>query len=218
MGVNRLPKTVTRQRHDCDLNPGPSAPESSTLTTRLPSHPTKTNNEHNMSKWYDDTGEQLFGNEKVLTKRPAVAVHGRQHSLQPSHYTPQTHSSIKTVTRGKYWPTDEYVSSVMVPVCTALKPTVSRLTTTEFYDKLVTKSSKSFGWGRGGTVTNVGWQVTLCDPIWYVSSRSGVACCWQLYPATALYLTAGMPACMHACTHKWTDRSKTWCHQPTATT
>ena len=39
MGVNSLPKTVTRQRRDCDLNPGPSAPESSTLTTRLPSHP-----------------------------------------------------------------------------------------------------------------------------------------------------------------------------------
>ena len=38
-GVNNLPKTVTRHRHDCDLNPGPSAPESSTLTTRLPSHP-----------------------------------------------------------------------------------------------------------------------------------------------------------------------------------
>jgi len=35
MGVNRLPKTVTRQRRGCDLNPGPSAPESSTLTTRL---------------------------------------------------------------------------------------------------------------------------------------------------------------------------------------
>ena len=39
MGVNSLPKTVTRQRRDCDLNPGPTAPESSTLTTRLPSHP-----------------------------------------------------------------------------------------------------------------------------------------------------------------------------------
>ena len=39
MGVNSLPKPVTRQRRDCDLNPGPSAPESSTLTTRLPSHP-----------------------------------------------------------------------------------------------------------------------------------------------------------------------------------
>jgi len=37
--VNSLPKTVTRQRRDCDFNPGPSAPESSTLTTRLPSHP-----------------------------------------------------------------------------------------------------------------------------------------------------------------------------------
>ena len=36
MGVNSLPKIVTRQRRDCDLNPGPSVTESSTLTTRLP--------------------------------------------------------------------------------------------------------------------------------------------------------------------------------------
>jgi len=34
--VNSLRKTVTRQRRDCDLNAGPSAPESSTLTARLP--------------------------------------------------------------------------------------------------------------------------------------------------------------------------------------
>ena len=39
MGVNSLPTTVTRQRRGCDLNPGPSAPESNTLTTRLRSHP-----------------------------------------------------------------------------------------------------------------------------------------------------------------------------------
>ena len=40
MGVNSLSKTVTRQRRGCDSNPGPilAAPESSTLTTRLPSH------------------------------------------------------------------------------------------------------------------------------------------------------------------------------------
>jgi len=38
MGVNSLPKTVTWQRRGCDLNPGPSAPESSTPTTPLPSH------------------------------------------------------------------------------------------------------------------------------------------------------------------------------------
>ena len=38
MDANSLPKNVIRQRRDCDLNPGPSAPESSTLTTRLPSH------------------------------------------------------------------------------------------------------------------------------------------------------------------------------------
>ena len=34
MGVNSLFMTVTRQRRGCDLNPGPSAPESSTLTRR----------------------------------------------------------------------------------------------------------------------------------------------------------------------------------------
>ena len=35
MGVNSLPKTCTWQRRDWDSNLGPSAPESSTLTTRL---------------------------------------------------------------------------------------------------------------------------------------------------------------------------------------
>jgi len=29
--------------------------------------------------------------------------------------------------------------------------------------------------GEGGNITSAGWQVTLCDPIWHVSSRSGVA-------------------------------------------
>ena len=39
MGVSSLPKTVTRQLSYCGLSPGPSAPEFSTLTTRLLSHP-----------------------------------------------------------------------------------------------------------------------------------------------------------------------------------
>jgi len=38
MDMNSLLKTVTRQRRGCDLSPGPSAPESSTLTTWVPSH------------------------------------------------------------------------------------------------------------------------------------------------------------------------------------
>ena len=37
MGVNSLPKTVTRQRRDCDLNPD-LLRLSPALTTRLPSH------------------------------------------------------------------------------------------------------------------------------------------------------------------------------------
>ena len=42
------------------------------------------------------------------------------------------------------------------------------------------------GWGKGGNVTSAGWQVTLCDPIWHVSSRSGEACGELLYPVTYL--------------------------------
>jgi len=31
------------------------------------------------------------------------------------------------------------------------------------------------GCGKGRSVTSARWQVTLCDPIWHVSSRSGDA-------------------------------------------
>jgi len=41
-------------------------------------------------------------------------------------------------------------------------------------------------WGKGGNVTSAGWQVTLCDPIWHVSSRSGEAWCELLYLVTYL--------------------------------
>jgi len=30
----------------------------------------------------------------------------------------------------------------------------------------VAKSSTSFGWSKGGSVSSAGWQVTLCDTIW----------------------------------------------------
>ena len=41
-------------------------------------------------------------------------------------------------------------------------------------------------WGKDGNVTSAGWQVTLCDPIWHVSSRSGETSCSLLY---SIYLT-----------------------------
>ena len=37
--MNSLPKTVNRQRRGCDLNPGSSAPDSSTLTTHSATEP-----------------------------------------------------------------------------------------------------------------------------------------------------------------------------------
>jgi len=67
MGVNGLPKTVTRQRRDCDLNPGLSAPESSTLTTRLPSHPS------------DYSQEFVIYNETGIDISLVVAYHHKFH-------------------------------------------------------------------------------------------------------------------------------------------
>ena len=45
--------------------------------------------------------------------------------------------------------------------------------------------------GKGWNVTSVGWQVTLCDPIWHVSSSSGVATSVSelLYPCYFTLLT-----------------------------
>ena len=64
MGVNSLPKTVTRQRRGCDLNTGPSAPESSTLTTQLPV---------DISRSFGDVlSSQFLG--LVLMKRVSILV------------------------------------------------------------------------------------------------------------------------------------------------
>jgi len=40
---------------------------------------------------------------------------------------------------------------------------------------LITWIKRIKGTGKGGNVTSAGWQVTLCDPIWHVSSHSSVA-------------------------------------------
>ena len=46
--------------------------------------------------------------------------------------------------------------------------------------------STSFGWRKGGNVTSAGWQVTLCDPVWHVSSCSGNV---TLRTAISVYFT-----------------------------
>ena len=72
----------------------------------------------------------------------------------------------------------------------------------------VAKSSTSFGSGKGGNVTSAGWQVTLCDPTWHVSSHSGVAMlhCELLYPYTLLYFTTAPPALRFTATNNETPR------------
>ena len=59
MGVNSLPKTVTRQRCSYALNLGPSAPASSTLTTRQRSNPCMTRWQNFQSRDFRDWGKVL---------------------------------------------------------------------------------------------------------------------------------------------------------------
>jgi len=70
----------------------------------------------------------------------------------------------------------------------------------------VAKSSTSFGWGKGWNVTSAGLQVTLRDPIWHVSSSSGVATSVSelLYPCyfTLLYFTP--PTLLWGVWHRFT--------------
>jgi len=49
--------------------------------------------------------------------------------------------------------------------------------------------NSKFSLARTSYVISAGWQVTLCDPIWHVSSSSGEACCELLYPVTLLTTT-----------------------------
>ena len=63
MGVNSLPKTVMRQHRGCDLNLGPSMPESSTLMTQLPSHP-----QHNYLSTITSLSYTSTGNTTLLLK------------------------------------------------------------------------------------------------------------------------------------------------------
>jgi len=68
--------------------------------------------------------------------------------------------------------------------CTPLLQCIGQLKV--LHPSVVTISSTSFGWGKDGR------KVTLCDPIWHVSSvavealsSSGVgACCILQYPVT----------------------------------
>jgi len=57
----------------------------------------------------------------------------------------------------------------------------------------VAKSSTSFDWGKGGNVTSAGWQVTLCDPMWHVSSCNSVATLRTAIHLLLTYLLTNLP-------------------------
>ena len=98
MGVNSLPKTVTRQRRDCDLNPGPSAPEYSTPTTRPQSHPVsgKSGPKDQVALYFafalvhDSRGIEIvnFTISLALSAGTLMASAGTPYRLVPAHFHP----------------------------------------------------------------------------------------------------------------------------------
>ena len=61
----------------------------------------------------------------------------------------------------------------------------------------VAKSSTRFGLGKRVNDTSAGWQVTLCAPVWHMSSRGGEARC--ILPTRSLYLLR----CLDICVLSW---------------
>ena len=91
MGVNSLPKTVIRQRHDCDLNPGLTAPESSTLTTRLPRF---------VTVYLDEAVvEREAVTDRVLPALSVVSVVGERAGDEPIDVGQRRHPSRRVLDR-----------------------------------------------------------------------------------------------------------------------
>jgi len=104
MGVNSLPKTVSRQSRDCDLNLGPSAPEFSTLTTRLPSHPVSY--PHNLSNPNRDHKSRALPFAAGCTGQNILNIHiiNKQIRLEfcnQSHFKvlPQDHILLRVINK-----------------------------------------------------------------------------------------------------------------------
>ena len=100
--MNSLPKTVTRQRRDCDLNPGPSALESSTLNTRLPSHPNNDKNSGNQEQEKEEAWRRPFDIPQSLSHSPVgVTRSHKEANLSPT--CSDALSSVRVEKRGAGW-------------------------------------------------------------------------------------------------------------------
>ena len=84
MDVNSLLKTVTRQRRSCDLNPGPPAPQSSTLTTPLPSHP---HGKHHKSVECPSVSLSVCSIDRQQQRRGRVCCWSRAQAADIDHAT-----------------------------------------------------------------------------------------------------------------------------------
>jgi len=136
MGVNSLSKTVTRQRRDCDLNPDPSATESSTLTTRLSSHP-KANKPLNMLinlSFSIDPLSSIYAFQKLSPFRIRQSSCASRESRQsltpnpihcPSMPTPTLPLGVCRVVPQMLWlGPSQYFCYVHVYACEAKKPCI----------------------------------------------------------------------------------------------
>ena len=98
----------------------------------------------------------------VRSFRTLTRIYTRVQSFDEHRLSAEVHAVSRYAHYPPYCPIPENSCSLALQVNSALHPSG------------IAKSSTSFGWGKGGKVTSPGWQVTLCDLIWHVISRSGV--------------------------------------------
>jgi len=115
------------------------------------------------------------------------------------------------------WPLKLYLCVVYILVCPYLLHgcfcSILLYWTVDCYSPLhpsmlLNRARTFIGWRKGGNITSAGWQVTLCDPVWYMSSRSSGSveanCCKLLYTVYLLTYWSDVfcPLCEQL-TYRW---------------
>jgi len=118
--VNSLPKTVTRQRRGWDLNPGASAPESSTLATRLPPEIVEINRNKSqllMKEGIDETGARrwkLDGFSCRRVHRDEIVYHQyhRYHRRRGQQHCVSSQSPSSSLSHHQHQPLCSYTHTI----------------------------------------------------------------------------------------------------------
>jgi len=159
MGVNSLPKTVTRQHCGCDLNPGSTVPESSTLTTQLPMTITNVWRHTDVySAWSLMTSLTSLACSKWCNRSARMPKTTSVNRKNPMRFMERWRVGVGWLSHSAYWALTPVSDCVKRPHISLPRPPYSGLTDLR----------PAGGWAA--KLNNVGPSVVCLPGLWQLSS------------------------------------------------